>query len=230
MRKIVFYILVLFLFFSCRSVQSAKIETSTVKELSVSFNNNTDFAIDILENNPEAISAVVHIEPKQNKAFTKKIYVGDDISLFFYVKFYILVGKTVVPVIDYRENRVETKNGLNQNVSITALGAVIKNSPYYVVLKNKADKEISVCNSSAKNLYITLDKTKSVAPENVAVYSSKERVFYTRQDKISMRILYNNKEFDFPITHLRPGFVYTYSFDGKQTVIEYDLNSQLDLE
>ena len=220
MRKIVLYILVLSLFFSCRSVQSAKIETSTVKELSVSFNNNTDFAIDILENNPEAISAVLHIEPKRNKTFTKKIYAGDDISLFFYAKFYIPVGKTVVSVIDYRENRVETKNGLNQTVSITTLGAVIKNSPYYVVLKNKADKEISVCNSSAKSLYITLDKTKSVAPENIAVYSSKERAFYTQQDKISMRILYNDKEFDFPITFLQSGFVYTYIFDGKRIVKE----------
>ena len=220
MRKIVLYILVLSLFFSCRSVQSAKIETSTVKELSVSFNNNTDFAIDILENNPEAISAVLHIEPKRNKTFTKKIYAGDDISLFFYAKFYIPVGKTVVSVIDYRENRVETKNGLNQTVSITTLGAVIKNSPYYVVLKNKADKEISVCNSSAKSLYITLDKTKSVAPENIAVYSSKERAFYTQQDKISMRILYNDKEFDFPITFLQPGYVYTYVFDRKRIVKE----------
>ena len=220
MRKIVLYILVLFLFFSCRSVQSAKIETSIVKELSISFHNNTDFAIDILENNPETISAVLHIEAKQNKTFTKEIYAGDDISLFFYAKFYVPVGTTVVPVIDYRENRVETKNGLNQNISITALGAIIKNSPYYVVLKNKADKEISVCNSSAKNLYLTLDKTKSAVPENVAVYSSKEREFYTQQDKISMRILYNNKEFDFPITHLQPGYVYTYSFDGKRAVKE----------
>jgi len=92
MRKIVLYILVLSLFFSCRSVQSAKIETSTVKELSVSFNNNTDFAIDILENNPEAISAVLHIEPKRNKTFTKKIYAGDDISLFFYAKFSLRIG------------------------------------------------------------------------------------------------------------------------------------------
>ena len=220
MRKIVLYILVLFLFFSCRSVQSAKIETSIVKELSISFHNNTDFAIDILENNPETISAVLHIEAKQNKTFTKEIYAGDDISLFFYAKFYVPVGTTVAPVIDYRENRVETKNGLNQNISITALGAIIKNSPYYVVLKNKADKEISVCNSSAKNLYLTLDKTKSAVPENVAVYSSKEREFYTQQDKISMRILYNNKEFDFPITHLQPGYVYTYSFDGKRAVKE----------
>ena len=220
MHKMFFYILISPLFFSCLSVQSAKTETSAVKELTVSFNNNTDFAIDILENNPEAISAVLHIEPKQNKTFTKKLYAGDDISLFFYAKFYVPVGKAIVPVIDYRESRVETKNGLNQNVSITAGGALIKNTPYYVILKNKTDKEISVCNSSAKNIYITINKTKSAAPKNIAVYSAKDRMFYTQHDKILMLILHKGKEFDFPIYSLQPGYVYTYAFDGKQVVKE----------
>ena len=35
-----------------------------------------------------------------------------------------------------------------------------------------------------------------------------------------MRILYNDKEFDFPITHLQSGYVYIYVFDGKRIVKE----------
>ena len=220
MRKLLLYIFLVSFFISCRSVESAKKASVAEKTISVSFTNTTEFTVDILENNPESVSAAVHLEPKQHNTFIKTLYAGDDISLFFYTKFYVPVGNAHVPVTSYQANRIETKNGLNQEITITTSGALIKNTPYYLVLKNNAAKEISVCNSSSKDSYITIAKTRSAAVNNIAIYSSYDRVFYTQYDKISMFILFNGKEIEFPIYSLQPGFVYTYIFDGTQVVKE----------
>ncbi len=128
------------------------------------------------------------------------------------------VGKRVVSIVSYKENRIESKNGLNQSIFITAEDALIKNSPYYIVLKNQANKEISVCNSSDNHPYISLNRTKSAAPKNMIEYSSKD--IYHSHGQISMLILYNGNKVDFPISSLRAGYVYTYVFDGKQVVKE----------
>ena len=220
MRKISLCILSSFIFISCGSIKSVRQEDTASKELRVNFYNDTLFAVDILENNPDALSSALHIAAKQTKTLTKKIYAEDDISAFFYTRFYVPVGKRVVSIVNYKENRIESKNGLNQSIFITAEDALIKNSPYYIVLKNQANKEITVCNSSDNHPYISLNRTKSAAPKNMIEYSSKDRNFYHSHGQISMLILYNGNKVDFPISSLRAGYVYTYVFDGKQVVKE----------
>lgn len=217
MKKIFFYILTL-LFVSCNSLKIVSAVVSLDKELHISFYNDTNFTIDILENNPEATLPVLHIEPKKSKIFSKKIYANDDISDFFYSKFYIPIGKSSIEVVNYKENRIETKNGLNQNIIITLDGVSIKNLPYYVVLKNMTNKEVEVCNSSSKSVYLSLNHTKSAAPKNLIVYSSKDRAFYTSHDKVSMLILYNGTEIPFSIPSLQPSYIYTYEFNGKEVI------------
>jgi len=216
--KYLFYLFVFFFVFGCVSVETVKETVSKGKELQVSFFNDTVFAIDILEDNPDSLFPVLHIEPQKTKTFTKTLHLEDEISTFFYAKFQIPIEKKLIPVIDYRVYRIETKNGLNQKISITTDGASIKQTPYYVVLKNLTSKGIEVCNSSSKDLYFSMDNNKSASPKKSIVYSSKDRSFYTSHDKVSMKILYNGSSLPFFISSLKPGYVYTYEFNGKDAV------------
>lgn len=220
MRKILFYLLLLLSFNACRSIASSSIKNTNEKELCISFYNATNFSVDILEGNPDSQTLVLHLEPKKKNSITKKIYVADDISLFFYPRLNIPVSDTYVPVTDYKDIRVESKNGLNQTVNIVTLNKLSQNIPYYVVLKNNADKEISVFNSSAKSYYLTINKTKTIIPKHTGIYSSKDREMFSAQQTISMQLVCSNKVFDFPISQLQHGYVYTYAFDGTQVVKE----------
>ena len=220
MRKILFYLLLLLSFNACRSIASSSIKNTNEKELCISFYNATNFSVDILEGNPDSQTFVLHLEPKKKNSITKKIYVADDISLFFYPRLNIPVSDTYVPVTDYKDIRVESKNGLNQTVNIVTLNKLSQNIPYYVVLKNNADKEISVFNSSAKSYYLTINKTKTIIPKHTGIYSSKDREMFSAQQTISMQLVCSNKAFDFPISQLQHGYVYTYVFDGTQVVKE----------
>ncbi len=118
MRKISLCLLSSFIFISCGSIKFVRQEDTASKELRVNFYNDTLFAVDILENNPDALSSALHIAAKQTKTLTKKIYAEDDISAFFYTRFYVPVGKWVVSIVNYKENRIESKNGLNQSIFI----------------------------------------------------------------------------------------------------------------
>ena len=220
MRKILFYLLLLLSFNACRSIASSSIKNTNEKELCISFYNATNFSVDILEGNPDSQTFVLHLEPKKKNSITKKIYVADDISLFFYPRLNIPVSDTYVPVTDYKDIRVESKNGLNQTVNIVTLNKLSQNIPYYVVLKDNADKEISVFNSSAKSYYLTINKTKTIIPKHTGIYSSKDREMFSAQQTISMQLVCSNKAFDFPISQLQHGYVYTYVFDGTQVVKE----------
>lgn len=218
MRKMLLYLLLILSIASCRSTESHVIKNIKEKELCISFYNATNFTIDIVEGNPDSLSSVLHLKPKKNNSITKKIYAADDISLFFYPRFNIPVSDTYIPVTDYKDIRIESKNGLNQTVNIVKLNKPNQNIPYYVVLKNNADKEISICNSSAKSYYLTINKTKTIIPKHEGIYSSKDRELFSAQQTVSMQLACGGKIFDFHISQLQPAFVYTYSFDGTSVV------------
>ena len=213
-----FYTFLFFVVFGCVSVKSTSNGVANGKELSVSFFNDTLFAVDVMEDNPESLFPILHIEPKKTKKFTKSIYVEDETTSFFYAKFQIPVNGQFISVIDYRDYRIESRNGLEQKVSISVEGISLKQTPYYIVLKNSSNKEVEVCNSSSKSVYLSLNHTKSAAPKNLIVYSSKDRAFYTSHDKVSMLILYNGTEIPFSIPSLQPSYIYTYEFNGKEVI------------
>ncbi|MGP1440191.1 MAG: hypothetical protein ACTTJ3_05570 [Treponema sp.] len=215
--KPLFYTLLFFIVFGCTSTKIV-IGATNEKELSISFFNDTPFAVDIMQDNPESLFPILHIEPKKTKRFTKLIYIEDEITSFFYAKLQVPVNGQVIPMIDYRYYRIESKNGLEQKVSISIEGALLKEKQYYIVLKNSSNKGIEVCNSSARSLYFSMDNTKSVPPKKSIVYSSKDRAFYTSHDKVSMLILYNGTEIPFSISSLQPSYIYTYEFNGKEVI------------
>lgn len=64
MRKISLCILSSFILISCGSIKSVRQEDTASKELRVNFYNGTLFAVDILENNPDALSSALHIAAK----------------------------------------------------------------------------------------------------------------------------------------------------------------------
>ena len=215
--KPLFYTLLFFIVFGCTSTKIVTGATNE-KELSISFFNDTPFAVDIMQDNPESLFPILHIEPKKTKRFTKLIYIEDETTSFFYAKLQVPVNGQVIPMIDYRYYRIESKNGLEQKVSISIEGALLKEKQYYIVLKNSSNKGIEVCNSSARSLYFSMDNTKSVPPKKSIIYSSKDRAFYTSRDKISMLILYNGTEIPFFISSLQPSYIYTYEFNGKEVI------------
>ena len=111
--------------------------------------------------------------------------------------------------------RIETKNGLKQLINIDIKNNFVPiNDEYYVILQNRANYEISVINSSSKQIYLTMNGVKTIRPEDCGIYSSSERNFI-KNDYVAMFILAKNKEFIFPIEKFKKGYVYTYEFDGK---------------
>lgn len=206
-------------FISCKSTETQFAKDEISKTLLVEVLNKSDFDVEIIENNPDSIYSVAKVEKNKSCVIEKNLFVYDEISYFFYPRFLIPIGDIVIPITEYNGYRIETKNGLNQKIEIQLTNDNLKNLPYYTVLKNNSNKEVLVMNSSSKNPYVTEKNVKSIVSGGMGVYSSSDREFYFNKN-ISMLIEQSGKHCDFPFYKPYSGFVYTYSFDGKNVVFE----------
>lgn len=189
------------------------------KTICIEIFNKTEFSVEIVENNPDSIYSVAKVDKNELHVIEKKVFALDEITYFFYPRFLIPIGNIVIPITQYNGFRIETKNGLNQRIEISLEDSSFKNLPYYVVLKNNSNKEISLMNSSSRTSYITEKDTKSIVFGESGVYSSLNRELYLNKN-VSMLVEQNGEYFDFPFYKPDSGFVYTYTFDGEKVVFE----------
>lgn len=189
------------------------------KTICIEIFNKTEFSVEIVENNPDSIYSVAKVDKNELHVIEKKVFALDEITYFFYPRFLIPIGNIVIPITQYNGFRIETKNGLNQRIEISLEDSSFKNLPYYVVLKNNSNKEISLINSSSRTSYITEKDTKSIVFGESGVYSSLNRELYLNKN-VSMLVEQNGEYFDFPFYKPDSGFVYTYTFDGEKVVFE----------
>lgn len=189
------------------------------KTICIEIFNKTEFSVEIVENNLDSIYSVAKVDKNELHVIEKKVFALDEITYFFYPRFLIPIGNIVIPITQYNGFRIETKNGLNQRIEISLEDSSFKNLPYYVVLKNNSNKEISLMNSSSRTSYITEKDTKSIVFGESGVYSSLNRELYLNKN-VSMLVEQNGEYFDFPFYKPDSGFVYTYTFDGEKVVFE----------
>lgn len=189
------------------------------KTICIEIFNKTEFFVEIVENNPDSIYSVAKVDKNELHVIEKKVFALDEITYFFYPRFLIPIGNIVIPITQYNGFRIETKNGLNQRIEISLEDSSFKNLPYYVVLKNNSNKEISLMNSSSRTSYITEKDTKSIVFGESGVYSSLNRELYLNKN-VSMLVEQNGEYFEFPFYKLDSGFVYTYTFYGEKVVFE----------
>ena len=210
-------ILIFLLFSSCASSpDSVKIVQDNVQSVSVAFTNNSYYTIEIVSDNPDSVYVELVLEPGETKEKSYQFQKDDGHSFFFFPRFLIPVEHSTVPAsnrsICYR---IETKNGLKQSVVVqNPKQSDIPVNEYYVIFKNNSQAEISIINSSSRQLYLTMDGTKSIPSKKSGVFSSGHREFI---DNGIVKMLVQNitDEIAFSAKNVKRGFVYTYEYDGK---------------
>lgn len=218
-RNFILFISLFIFFISCKSSNFQLEKEEISKTICIEIFNKTEFSVEIVENNPDSIYSVAKVDKNELHVIEKKVFALDEITYFFYPRFLIPIGNIVIPITQYNGFRIETKNGLNQRIEISLEDSSFKNLPYYVVLKNNSNKEISLMNSSSRTSYITEKDTKSIVFGESGVYSSLNRELYLNKN-VSMLVEQNGEYFDFPFYKPDSGFVYTYTFDGEKVVFE----------
>lgn len=218
-RNFILFISLFIFFTSCKSSNFQLEKEEISKTICIEIFNKTEFSVEIVENNPDSIYSVAKVDKNELHVIEKKVFALDEITYFFYPRFLIPIGNIVIPITQYNGFRIETKNGLNQRIEISLEDSSFKNLPYYVVLKNNSNKEISLMNSSSRTSYITEKDTKSIVFGESGVYSSLNRELYLNKN-VSMLVEQNGEYFDFPFYKPDSGFVYTYTFDGEKVVFE----------
>lgn len=218
-RNFILFISLFIFFISCKSSNFQLEKEEISKTICIEIFNKTEFSVEIVENNPDSIYSVAKVDKNELHVIEKKVFALDEITYFFYPRFLIPIGNIVIPITQYNGFRIETKNGLNQRIEISLEDSSLKNLPYYVVLKNNSNKEISLMNSSSRTSYITEKDTKSIVFGESGVYSSLNRELYLNKN-VSMLVEQNGEYFDFPFYKPDSGFVYTYTFDGEKVVFE----------
>lgn len=218
-RNFILFISLFIFFISCKSSNFQLEKEEISKTICIEIFNKTEFSVEIVENNPDSIYSVAKVDKNELHVIEKKVFALDEITYFFYPRFLIPIGNIVIPITQYNGFRIETKNGLNQRIEISLEDSSFKNLPYYVVLKNNSNKEISLINSSSRTSYITEKDTKSIVFGESGVYSSLNRELYLNKN-VSMLVEQNGEYFDFPFYKPDSGFVYTYTFDGEKVVFE----------
>lgn len=218
-RNFILFISLFIFFISCKSSNFQLEKEEISKTICIEIFNKTEFSVEIVENNPDSIYSVAKVDKNELHVIEKKVFALDEITYFFYPRFLIPIGNIVIPITQYNGFRIETKNGLNQRIEISLEDTSFKNLPYYVVLKNNSNKEISLINSSSRTSYITEKDTKSIVFGESGVYSSLNRELYLNKN-VSMLVEQNGEYFDFPFYKPDSGFVYTYTFDGEKVVFE----------
>ena len=216
MKKGLFFFLVIVIFFSCRTLSGNKNTVVRTKELIISINNCSLYEAEIVLDNPTSKYIEERLLPGERKELKYNLLGKESKSYFLFPRFIVNLAGEEIPV--YSPNyffRIETKNGLKQLINIDIKNNFVPiNDEYYVILQNRANYEISVINSSSKQIYLTMNGVKTIRPEDCGIYSSSERNFI-KNDYVAMFILAKNKEFIFPIEKFKKGYVYTYEFDGK---------------
>lgn len=218
-RNFILFISLFIFFISCKSSNFQLEKEEISKTICIEIFNKTEFSVEIVENNPDSIYSVAKVDKNELHVIEKKVFALDEITYFFYPRFLIPIGNIVIPITQYNGFRIETKNGLNQRIEISLEDSSFKNLPYYVILKNNSNKEISLINSSSRTSYITEKDTKSIVFGESGVYSSLNRELYLNKN-VSMLVEQNGEYFDFPFYKPDSGFVYTYTFDGEKVVFE----------
>lgn len=218
-RNFILFISLFIFFISCKSSNFQLEKEEISKTICIEIFNKTEFSVEIVENNPDSIYSVAKVDKNELHVIEKKVFALDEITYFFYPRFLIPIGNIVIPITQYNGFRIEMKNGLNQRIEISLEDSSFKNLPYYVVLKNNSNKEISLMNSSSRTSYITEKDTKSIVFGESGVYSSLNRELYLNKN-VSMLVEQNGEYFDFPFYKPDSGFVYTYTFDGEKVVFE----------
>lgn len=215
-KKGLFFFLVIVIFFSCRTLSGNKNTVVRTKELIISINNCSLYEAEIVLDNPTSKYIEERLLPGERKELKYNLLGKESKSYFLFPRFIVNLAGEEIPV--YSPNyffRIETKNGLKQLINIDIKNNFVPiNDEYYVILQNRANYEISVINSSSKQIYLTMNGVKTIRPEDCGIYSSSERNFI-KNDYVAMFILAKNKEFIFPIEKFKKGYVYTYEFDGK---------------
>lgn len=218
-RKFILFISLFIFFISCKSSNFQFEKEEISKTIRIEIFNKTDFSVEIVENNPDSIYSVAKVDKNELHVIEKKVFALDEITYFIYPRFLIPIENIVIPITQYNGFRIETKNGLNQRIEISLKDSSFLDLPYYVVLKNNSNKEISLMNSSSRTSYITEKNTKSILSGGSGVYSSLNRELYLNKN-VSMLVEQNGKYFAFPFYKTDSGFVYTYTFDGEKVVFE----------
>ncbi|MDE6718973.1 MAG: hypothetical protein K2J68_03860, partial [Treponemataceae bacterium] len=115
--------------------------------------------------------------------------------------------------------RIETKNGAKQ---IAAFNLPEKNALYkkdsYIVIRNLAESEISIMNSSSRQIYLTMDGAKTIPKYSSGIFSSADRNFISTEF-VKMLIKDGKKENSLPIKNFSSGTIYTCEYDGSEILL-----------
>ena len=213
-------ILIFILFSSCASSSRIIFDESNTRDVIISFQNNSPYAVEVLLDNPDSIYTELHLESKETK---EKIYIiskSDERSFFFYPRFLISVEDEFIPFTDKEVVfRIETKNSLEQVVTFhLPEKSEVQKKDSYIILRNASKSEISIMNSSSRQIYLTINKTKSIPKGSSGVFSSSDRDFISNEF-VKMLVKEGKKETALPINFISPGFVYTYEYDGNSAML-----------
>lgn len=213
-------IFICILFFGCASSSKIISDEPNTKNIVISFQNNSPYAVEIILDNPDSIYTELRLESNETKEKTYTIAKNDERSFFFYPRFLIPVENKIIPVSD-REIfcRVETKNGAKQTVEFHLPE---KNTLYkkdsYIVVKNLSKSEISVMNSSSRQTYLTMNEAKTIPKYSSGIFSSADRNFISTEF-VKMLINEGKKETVLPIKNFSPGTIYICEYDGSEILL-----------
>lgn len=213
-------IFICILFFGSASSSKIFSAESKTKNIQISFQNNSPYAIEIILDNPDSIYTELRLESKEEKEKTYTIAKNDERSFFFYPRFLVPVENKIIPISD-REIfcRVETKNGAKQTA---AFHLPEKNTLHkkdsYIVIRNLAKSEISVMNSSSRQAYLTMDGAKTIPKHSSGIFSSADRNFISTEF-VKMLINEGKKETTIPIKNFSPSTIYICEYDGSDILL-----------
>lgn len=202
-------ILTCILFFGCASSSKIISDEPDTKNILISFQNNSPYAIEIVLDNPDSIYTEFRLEAKEEKEKAYTIAKNDERSFFFYPRFLVPVENKLIPISDKDIfYRIETKNGTKQTATFhLPEKSALHNKDSYIVIRNMADSEISIMNSSSRQTYLTMDGAKTVPKYSSGIFSSADRNFISTES-VKMLIKEGKKETALPIKNFSPGTVY----------------------
>ncbi|MBD5404916.1 MAG: hypothetical protein HDR55_08025 [Treponema sp.] len=215
------FILICLLFSSCKTTSvPVNFPSDSEQSISVVFKNNSLYKTEIVCDTPDSTYIELTLEPGEIKEKSYLYLSKTEHSLFFFPRFLIPLEDTAISIFDRNIcYRIETKNGLYQSIIIeTPQKCASAARDYYVILKNNSQSEISVMNSSSRQLYLTMNKTKSIPGNKSGIFLSSQREFI-HTDAVNMLIQDKNREIVFPAKNLKGGFVYTYDYDGNSATL-----------